>query len=76
MRPGARLTAIGGALAVVALAAAGPARAADPVRVDGKSGATLNAPLHELQMGGYAINGHKSAQEASVYVYCGQIPSM
>ena len=32
--------------------------------------------LSDLQMGGYPINGHKSAQEASVYVYCGEIPSM
>ena len=47
-----------------------------PTLIDGKSEATVDVPLRDLQMGGYAINGHKSAQEASVYVYCGEIPSM
>jgi hypothetical protein len=47
-----------------------------PTLIDGKSEATVDVSLRDLQMGGYAINGHKSAQEASVYVYCGEIPSM
>ena len=47
-----------------------------PTLIDGKSEATVDVSLNDLQMGGFAINGHKSAQEASVYVYCGEIPSM
>jgi hypothetical protein len=47
-----------------------------PALVDGKSEATVDVPLADLQKGGYAINGHKSGTEASVYVYCGEIPSM
>ena len=35
-----------------------------------------DASLHDLQAGGFAINGHKSPQEATVYVYCGEIPAM
>ena len=47
-----------------------------PTLIDGKSEATVDVALNDLQAGGFAINGHKSAQEASVYVYCGEIPSM
>ena len=47
-----------------------------PSLVDGKSEATVDVSLKDLQAGGFAINGHKSAQEASVYVYCGDIPAM
>ncbi len=41
---------------------------------NGKSETTLNVAMAEIQKGDYAINGHKSAQEASVYVFCGDIP--
>jgi Cu/Zn superoxide dismutase len=41
---------------------------------NGKSETTIDVPLATLQSGGFAINGHKSAQEASVYVFCGNIP--
>lgn len=41
---------------------------------DGKSETTIDISLANLQAGGYAINGHKSAQEASTYVFCGAIP--
>ena len=44
--------------------------------VNGKSETTVNASLDSLEKGGYAINGHKSAQEASTYVFCGPIGSM
>jgi Cu/Zn superoxide dismutase len=47
-----------------------------PSLVDGKSEATVDVSLEDLQHGEFAINGHKSAQEASVYVYCGEIPKM
>jgi hypothetical protein len=39
----------------------------------GKSETTIDVPIGDLRKG-YAINGHKSAQEASVYVFCGNIP--
>lgn len=42
---------------------------------DGKSTSTVNTPLSALQTGGFAINVHKSPQEASVYVACGNIPA-
>jgi hypothetical protein len=42
---------------------------------DGKSETTIDVPLTALQQGNYAINGHKSAQEAKVYVFCGNIPT-
>lgn len=42
---------------------------------DGKSSTDIDAKLAELQNGNFAINGHKSAQEASVYVFCGDIPA-
>jgi hypothetical protein len=44
--------------------------------VSGKSESTVNASLDSLEKGGYAINGHKSAQEASTYVFCGGIGKM
>ena len=40
----------------------------------GKSETTLNVAMSEIQKGEHAINVHKSAQEASVYVACGDIP--
>jgi len=43
---------------------------------DGKSETTVDVPLTNLQQGGYAINGHKSAQDAKTYVFCGNIPAM
>jgi hypothetical protein len=51
-----------------------PAYPLSPV-VNGKSETTVNASLDDLQKGGYAINGHKSAKEASTYVFCGDIGS-
>lgn len=42
---------------------------------DGKSVTEIEATLTDLQNGDFAINGHKSAQEASVYVFCGDIPA-
>ena len=47
-----------------------------PSLINGKSEATVDVSLADLQKGGYAINGHKSAQEVSTYVYCGAIPAM
>jgi hypothetical protein len=41
--------------------------------VNGKSESTIKASLDSLEKGGYAINGHKSAQEVSTYVFCGDI---
>jgi hypothetical protein len=52
-----------------------PAYPLSPV-VNGKSETTVNASLDSLQKGGYAINGHKSAQEAKTYVFCGNIAAM
>jgi hypothetical protein len=49
-----------------------PAYPLSPV-VNGKSETTVNASLDDLEKGGYAINGHKSAQEVSTYVFCGNI---
>jgi hypothetical protein len=43
---------------------------------EGKSETTIDVPLTNLQQGGYAINGHKSAQDAKTYVFCGNIPAM
>jgi hypothetical protein len=40
----------------------------------GKSETTIDVPIGDLRKG-YAINGHKSAQEASTYVFCGNIPA-
>jgi hypothetical protein len=44
--------------------------------VNGKSETTVNASLESLEKGGFAINGHKSAQEVSTYVFCGPIGGM
>jgi len=44
--------------------------------VNGKSETTVNASLDSLEKGGYAINGHKSPQEVSTYVFCGTISTM
>lgn len=52
-----------------------PAFPLSPV-VNGKSETTVNVPLDSLQKGGYAINGHKSAQEVSTYVFCGSLADM
>lgn len=41
---------------------------------DGKSETMIDVPIGDLRKG-FAINGHKSAQEASTYVFCGNIPS-
>lgn len=41
---------------------------------DGKSETTIDVSLTALQTGGFAINGHKSAQDANTYVFCGNIP--
>ena len=38
----------------------------------GKSETVVNASLDELEKG-YAINGHKSAQDLKTYVFCGEI---
>jgi len=52
-----------------------PAFPLSPV-VNGKSETTVNASLDSLEKGGYAINGHKSAQDVKTYVFCGPIASM
>jgi hypothetical protein len=52
-----------------------PAYPLSPV-VNGKSETTVKVSLDSLQKGGYAINGHKSAQEAATYVFCGEIARM
>lgn len=44
--------------------------------VNGKSETVVNASMDELSKGGYAINGHKSAQEVSTYVFCGNLGKM
>jgi hypothetical protein len=41
---------------------------------DGKSETVIDVPIGDLRKG-YAINGHKSAQEANTYVFCGNIAS-
>jgi hypothetical protein len=41
--------------------------------VNGKSETVVNASIDELSKGGYAVNGHKSAQEVSTYVFCGDL---
>lgn len=40
---------------------------------NGSSEATVDATLDELTSGGYAVNVHKSNDEVSVYVSCGDI---
>jgi hypothetical protein len=49
-----------------------PAFPLSPV-VNGKSETTVGTSLENLQKGDYAINGHKSAKEATTYVFCGNI---
>lgn len=44
--------------------------------MDGKSVTEIDANLADLQNGDFAINGHKSAEEAAVYVFCGNIPAL
>ena len=41
--------------------------------VNGKSETTVKASMKDLTSGGYAINGHKSAQDLKTYVFCGDI---
>lgn len=40
---------------------------------NGKSETTIDVPLSTLETGGFAINGHKSAQDVKTYVFCGNI---
>jgi hypothetical protein len=42
---------------------------------NGKSETTIDVPIGDLRKG-YAINGHKSAEDAKTYVFCGNIPAM
>jgi Domain of unknown function (DUF4331) len=42
---------------------------------NGTSDTTIDVSLTQLMGGGFAINGHKSAQEIGVYVMCGNIGS-
>ncbi len=42
---------------------------------NGKSETTIDVPLNTLQASAFAINGHKSAQDAKTYVFCGNIPT-
>lgn len=49
-----------------------PAFPLSPV-VNGKSETTVKASTKDLTAGGYAINGHKSAQDLKTYVFCGDI---
>jgi len=49
-----------------------PAFPLSPV-VNGKSETTVKASMKDLTSGGYAINGHKSAQDLKTYVFCGDI---
>jgi hypothetical protein len=42
---------------------------------DGKSETVIDQPLSSLQRERFAINGHKSAQDAKTYVFCGDIPA-
>ncbi len=41
---------------------------------DGKSETVIDVQIGDLRKG-FAINGHKSAQEANTYVFCGNIAS-
>jgi hypothetical protein len=40
---------------------------------NGKSETTIDVPLASLQKDKFAINGHRSAQDAKTYVFCGDI---
>jgi hypothetical protein len=44
-----------------------------PSLTEGKAEATIDVALSALQKEPFAVNGHKSAQEAMVYVFCGEI---
>jgi hypothetical protein len=44
--------------------------------VNGTSETTVNKGLDDLSSGQFAINGHKSSAELSVYVFCGNIPAV
>ncbi len=44
--------------------------------VNGKSTTTVNASLASIMDGNHAINGHKSAQEVNVFVYCGNLTAV
>lgn len=44
--------------------------------VDGRSETTVSASPVELLAGEFAVNVHKSADEADVYVACGDLPSV
>jgi Cu/Zn superoxide dismutase len=46
-----------------------------PPLTGGKAEATVNVAMDALQKEKFAINGHKSPQEVSVYVFCGEIPT-
>ncbi|HEY8478026.1 MAG TPA: hypothetical protein VIN09_14285 [Chloroflexota bacterium] len=50
-----------------------PAFPLQPV-IDGRSETVIDVSLETLQATQHAVNVHKSAQEASVYVSCGDIP--
>jgi hypothetical protein len=52
-----------------------PAFPLSPV-ANGKSETVVNASLDDLAKGGYAINGHKSAEDIKTYVFCGDIKGM
>ena len=51
-----------------------PAYALDDV-VGGESSTSVNVSLDELRDGEFAVNVHKSAAEAQIYVACGDIGS-
>ena len=51
-----------------------PAFPLSPV-VNGKSETTVKVAMKDLEKG-YAINGHKSAQDVKTYVFCGEIGKM
>ena len=42
--------------------------------VDGSSTTTVDATLESLRTGDFAVNVHKSPDEAAVYVSCGDVP--
>jgi hypothetical protein len=51
-----------------------PAYPLSPV-VNGKSETTVKVAMKDIEKG-YAINGHKSAQDLKTYVFCGDIGGM
>lgn len=42
--------------------------------VNGRSVTNIDASLAEITTGDFAINGHKSGEEVSVYIACGNVP--